>query len=159
LSERANQLAATFEQANADAIATIEKLGEADWQKTTPEGWTVAACAHHVSSSHEGIAQWVGAIANGVEIPSASLKDFEAPNAKHAAEYATCSKAEELAELREKGAAAAAFVRSLSDEQLERKAVAVTGMPPVSAAQLIEMVLIGHVKEHVGSIAKATTSA
>jgi hypothetical protein len=64
-----------------------------------------------------------------------------------------------LAELREKGTAAAAFVRSLSDEQLQRKAVALTGMPPVSAARLIEMVLIGHVREHVGSIAKATAAS
>jgi hypothetical protein len=35
MSERASELAKQLEQANAEAIATVEKLSETDWQKTT----------------------------------------------------------------------------------------------------------------------------
>jgi hypothetical protein len=94
-----------------------------------------------------------------VSIPATSLKDFEEPNAKHAKEYAGCSKAEVLEQLRTKGTEAAAMVRGLSDEQLDRSAVALQGMPAVSAAQMIERVLIGHVRSHLASIAGATGAA
>jgi hypothetical protein len=61
-----------------------------------------------------------------------------------------------LDEMRSHGAAAAAIVRGPSDEQLDRTTDAIPGMPPVSAAQLIEMALIGHVTDHVASIKQAT---
>jgi uncharacterized damage-inducible protein DinB len=156
LSERAEALARKFEQANDDAIATVDKLSDEQWQKTSQEGWTIAACAHHVSSSHEGIAQWIGGLANGVEIPPASLEDFKEPNAKHAAEFSGCSKAEVLDQLRTKGPAAAAAVRALSDAQLDRRTVVLKEMPPMSVQDVIEGVLIGHVVEHIGSVKAAT---
>jgi len=56
MGQRAEDLAKKFERANADAIATIEKLSDADWQKQTLEGWTVAACAHHISGGNAFIA-------------------------------------------------------------------------------------------------------
>lgn len=155
MSERAEALASKFEQANADAIATVEKLSDEQWRKTTTEGWTVAACAHHVSGSHEGISQWVGALASGVAVPPASMEDFAEPNAKHAAEYASCSKAEVLDQLRTKGAEAAAFVRTLSDEQLDRQVDVIKGMPKWRVQDVIERILIGHAVEHIGSVKAA----
>src|SRR5688572_11546322 len=119
MGQRAEDLAKKFEQANADAIATIEKLSDADWKKTTLEGWTVAACAHHISSSHEAIAGWVQGIGAGQAPPAMGLDDFHEPNAKHAREYANAAKADVLAQLKSGGAAAAATVRGLSDQALD----------------------------------------
>jgi len=61
-----------------------------------------------------------------------------------------------LAELKSGGAAAAATVRAMSDQQLDMTAVTFKGMPPFSAQQLAENVLIGHLVEHMESIKKAT---
>ena len=156
-SKRANQLPAKFEQANADAIATVERLSDADWQKITGEGWTVAACAHHVAAVHEGIAGFIKQFADGSAPPRpAGMEAVDESNVEHAREYADCSRAAVLAGLRSEGAAAAAIVRGFSDEQLDRSAVAVQDNPAVTTRQLIEMVLIGHVREHVESIKQTT---
>src|SRR5437879_4235664 len=100
VSERANQLAVLFEQANAEAIATVERLSDADWQQATGEGWTVAACAHHAAIVHEDIARFAGRFASGGEpAPQAtSMESIHESNATHAEAYAACSKAEVLAE-------------------------------------------------------------
>ena len=122
----------------------------------TGEGWTVAATAHHAAIVHEGIARFVAAVAEGTATPRSGMDTIDESNARHAQEYATCSKAEVLTELQAKGDAATAIVRGLSDEQLDRTTDAIPGMPPVSAARLVEMALIGHVREHVESIKQAT---
>jgi hypothetical protein len=76
-------------------------------------------------------------------------------NAKHAQEHAHCTKAETLA-LHKKGAAAAvAIVRGLDDASLDRTATVLTGMPPMSAEQAAEGILLNHVDEHLKSIRAA----
>ena len=75
-------------------------------------------------------------------------------NAKHAMEFANCTKDETLA-LHKKGAAAAASaVRGLSDAELDRSATVLTGMPAMTVQQMIEGILIHHVDDHLGSIRK-----
>jgi hypothetical protein len=73
VSERVNALAAKFEQANAEAIALVERLSDADWQKATDEGWTVAATAHHVAIVHGGIAGFVREVAIGTATPRSGM--------------------------------------------------------------------------------------
>jgi hypothetical protein len=72
-------------------------------------------------------------------------------NAEHAVQFANATKGETLALLRQNGAAAAATVRGLGDTHLDR----VGGSMGMTAAQVIERILIGHVVDHHGSIRKA----
>jgi hypothetical protein len=153
--ERANALAERFEQANADAIAIVGRLSDADWRQITDEGWTVAAAAHHIASVHPGIAAFVRAAGNGNARQRPDMGAVGESNARRAREYAACSRSEVIDELRAQGAAAAAIVRGLGDEQLDRTTDAIPGRAAVSAAQLIEMALIGHVREHLASITRA----
>jgi uncharacterized protein YndB with AHSA1/START domain len=155
VSERAAALAAKFEQANADAIETVERLSEAQWQLLTGEGWTVAATAHHAAIVHDGIAGFVREVANGTATPRTGMDAIDESNAKHAQEFAACDKSEVLETLHARGAAAAAIVRGLTDEQLDRQTDAIPGAPPMSAAQIIEIALIGHIAEHTRSIKQA----
>jgi hypothetical protein len=75
-------------------------------------------------------------------------------NAKHARDHASCTKAETL-ELHQKGAAAAAAgVRGLSDADLDRSGIVLTGAPAMTAQQVIEGILINHITSHLGSIRK-----
>jgi hypothetical protein len=77
-------------------------------------------------------------------------------NAQHAREQATCTKAETLDLLRRNGEAAARVVRDLDDARLDSSATIITGMPPMTAQQVTERILIGHVRGHLSTIRTAS---
>jgi hypothetical protein len=43
-------------------------------------------------------------------------------------------------------------VRGLSDAELAKTGTVFTGMPPMSAEEMVKRALLGHVDEHFGSI-------
>ena len=150
---RAESLAKKYEAKAAELAATIQKLSDADWKKvTTAEKWPVGVTAHHVAGAHEPISGIVKTVAAGQSIPNFTMAMLDESNAKHAREFAGCTKSDTLA-LHEKGVAAAAtVVRGLSDAELERSGTVLTGMPPMTTQQVVEGVLISHIGEHLGSI-------
>ena len=88
-------------------------------------------------------------------MPPFTMAMLDERNAKHAVEFANCTRAETLA-LHKKGVAtAAAAVRALSDAELDRSGSLLVGMPAMTAQQMIEGILINHVQEHLASIKKA----
>jgi len=152
---RAEALARQFETKAQEATTVFRSLGDADWKKTTgAEKWTVGVTAHHIASSHEGIAGIIKTIAAGQAMLHFTMEMLHEMNAKHAKEHAATTKTETLA-LHEKGAAAAAaIVRGLSDDQLAKTGTVLGGMPPMSVEQVITNILIHHVDDHLGSIRK-----
>ena len=144
-----------FEGKAEEAVALLEKLSDADWKKTTAaEKWTVAATAHHVARSYEPITGIIKAVAAGQALPPFTRQMLDEMNAQHAKEFAVCSKPETIA-LQKKGAAdAAAVVRGLSDAELAKTGTVFTGMPPMSAEDMVKGALLGHIDEHFGSIRK-----
>ena len=155
MSARAETLAKQFETKAAEMTSALEKLTDADWKKATAgEKWTVGVAAHHVANSHEGITGILKTVAGGKAMPPFTMAMLDEENAKHATEFANCTKDETLA-LHKKGAAsAAAAVRGLSDAELDRSATVLTGMPAMTVQQMIEGILIHHVDDHFGSIRK-----
>jgi DinB superfamily len=153
---RADMLAKQFEAKADELTDTIEALSEADWKKvTTAEKWSVGVTAHHVAGSHEPIAGMLKAVASGQTLPPFTMDMLNEGNAKHAKEFAGCTKAETLS-LQKKGVASASeTVRGLADADLDRTGTLLTGMPAMSVQQIIEGILINHIQEHLGSI-KAT---
>jgi hypothetical protein len=152
---RAEALADQFEQANQAVIDCILGDHNGDFSVPCPaEGWTAAALGAHIGMGHAGILDGlIKRAVNGEEIPPFSMSDFDEGNAKFASENAAIPHDEIVALLRDNGAAAATYLRSLSDEDLDRT----TNMPtmgdqPVTAQQLIEWVLIGHTQEHGQSL-------
>jgi hypothetical protein len=75
-------------------------------------------------------------------------------NAQHAQTFADCPKAETIALHKNGGAAAAAAVRGLSDAELAKTGAVFTGMPPMSAEDMVKGALLGHIDEHFSSIRK-----
>lgn len=150
---RADGLAKQFEAKAGELTSVIEKLSDADWKKmTAAEKWSVGVTAHHVAGAHEPISGMAKAVASGQTLPPFTMTMLDEMNAKHAKDFAGCTKAETLA-LHEKGVAgAAAIVRGLSDAELDRTGTLLTGMPVMTVQQIIEGVLINHVNEHLGSI-------
>src|SRR5712691_464678 len=144
-----------YETKVQETTAAIEKLSDADWKKVTAaEKWPVGVTAHHVAGGHEPISGIVKTIASGQSIPNFTPGMLDEMNAKHAKDFAGCTKAETLA-LHEKGVkAAAAVVRSLGDADLDKSGTVLTGIPAMTAQQAIEGILINHIDEHMGSIRK-----
>ena len=154
MSERARTLAHELEQANQALITTIEGLSDAQWRAKTPgDGRSVGVLAHHVASSHKSVAGLVGAIAHDQKVPTITMEMIHEGNAAHATQFANATKAETLALLRQNGAAAVASVRGLGDTELERTVTFPMGT--MTAAQVVERVLIGHANDHHGTIRKA----
>ena len=158
MSQQSQALASRFEQASHEMIATVERCSDAQWKtQTSGEKWSVGVVAHHVAQAHEAIAGFVKMIATGQPLPPLTMDMLHQMNAEHAKQFANCPKAETLALLRKNAAAATSTVRGLSDEQLDRSQP-VMGGPPMTAKQMVEQVLIGHLQEHYSSI-KATVGA
>jgi hypothetical protein len=156
---KADALAKQFEAKAQEAAAVLEKLSDADWKKVTEaEKWTVGVTAHHVAGAHEPIAMIVKTVASGQSIPNFTMDMLHEANAKHAKEHASCTKPDTIALHRKGAAAAAAVVRSLSDDQLGKSGTVLTGMPPMSAEQVVTNILINHIDDHFGSIRKTVGS-
>jgi hypothetical protein len=155
MGNRAAALAEQFEQAIADLSKAVEAYPDDHWHEVHgDEGWTVAATAHHVGFQWPLEKEYIVAAAEGAAPPAYSWDDINARNARHAEDFKACSKADVLGLLQKGSAEMAAYVRGLSDEQLDGKApLALAGGAEVSAQQLIEGgVLIDHVRSHTKSL-------
>jgi uncharacterized protein (TIGR03083 family) len=156
---KSEALAKQFETKVQEVTAVLERLSDADWKKTTAsEKWTVGVVAHHLAGAHEPIAGMVKTVAAGQSIPNFTLDMLHDMNAKHAKEHANATKADTIA-LHKKGAAAAvAVLRGLDDADLGKAGTVLTGVPPMSAEQVVNNILLNHIEEHLKSI-KATVGA
>src|SRR5512138_2033151 len=152
---RAEAFAKEFEAKVDEATATLENLSDADWKKTTAaEKWTIAATAHHVASSYEVITRIIKTIASGQPLPHFTRQMLDEMNAEHARTFAGCAKPETLALHKSGAAAAATAVRGLSDTELATTGTVFTGMPAMSAEEMVKGALLGHIDEHLDSIRK-----
>jgi len=158
MGERSATLAEQFEKAIAEFAETIEKIPDGQWgSKGGPEGWTIAGVAQHVSGQFPLEMEFITAAAEGKEMPAYSWDDINGRNEARAENNSAASKADVLRELREGSSSTAAYIRGLSDEQLDSKGkLALAGGAEVSVEQLIRGgVLIDHVRGHMKSILPA----
>jgi hypothetical protein len=156
---RGETLARQFEAKAQEATTAIEGLSDADWRKVTnAEQWPVGVVAHHIATAHAGLSGLVKLLADGKPGPGITMNILHELNAKHAREFASCTKTETVALLKANAAAAAATLRGIGDTDFDRSGTVLAGMPPVSAGQLAAGLLCTHIDEHLGSI-KATVGA
>ena len=156
---RSDALAGQFEQAVADFAKAVEGCSDAKWSAVcNAEGWTVAQTAQHVSGQFPLEMEFITASPEGKPLPGYSLDDINSKNDARAAKNGSVTRAGVLQELRDGAASTAAYIRTLSDEQLDTTGVlALAGGASVSTQQLIEGgVLIGHVTGHLESIRAAS---
>ncbi len=155
MSTRAEELASKLEQINQECIEAVASAQNGGLGAICPaEGWTAAALGAHIGFAHQGILEGlIKPAVEGREIPPFDLSAFDEPNAKFAAENAAMPQEQVIEVLREQGAKAVAYVRALSDDDLDRPTTLPTaGSAPATAHQVIEWVLIGHPAEHGKSL-------
>jgi hypothetical protein len=152
---KSEALARQFEAKSREALATLEQLGEADWTKVTEaEKWSVGVTSHHLASVLEPVSSMIRAVVAGQAPGNLTMALFDEMNARHAREFADCTRAETIALHRNGSATAAATIRGLSDAELATSGTVLKDMPPMSAEQLIAGALLGHIDQHYGSIRK-----
>lgn len=153
MAAKSEALAKQFEAKAQEVTGVLERLSDADWKKTTSsEKWTVGVVAHHMAGSHEGISNIIKALAVGQSMGNFTMEMLHDMNAKHAQEHAGASKAETIALHKKSAATASAVVRGLSDADLGKSGTVLSGMPPMSVEQVINMILLNHIEEHLKSI-------
>ncbi len=155
MGQRAEQLASKFEEAVKEFAEIIQNYPDDKWADARgPEGWPVAAIAQHVSGQFPLEMEFITAAAEGRDLPAYSWDDINGKNDSRAAANMNASKDAVLRELRDGAASTAAYVRGLSDEQLDRAGkLGLANGAEVTTQQLIEGgVLIDHVRGHMQSI-------
>jgi hypothetical protein len=83
-----------------------------------------------------------------------SLEMLDEMNARHAKDFANCTRAETIELHRTGTAVAAATIRGLSDEELAKSGTLLKGVPPMTAEQVSVSGLLNHIDDHFGSIRK-----
>ena len=149
---RGETFAKQFEAKVKEATAVIEKLSDADWKKVTAaEKWPVGVTAHHIASAHQGIGGIMKMLADGKPGPNMPMEGLHQMNAKHAQDFANCTKSETLELHKKNAAAAAALLRSIDDATFDKSSTVFSGTPAMSAGQMAG-ILSSHIDEHIGSI-------
>ncbi len=157
---RAADYATQFEAAQQEFIHLVESLTDEHWGRIgrnhpkrineEDEGRPVGVIAHHVAISGPFIIDRLQGMLAGR--PLAPV-DFRIGNALHAEEHAGVTRETVLDLLRTTQPQIAAAVRAMPDSQLDQSRDTPAG--PMSVAQRLERVLIGHLQGHQGSIKAA----
>lgn len=157
---RAESYARQFEIAQTEFTRLVESLTEEQWRRTgrnfpqrvndEDERRTVGVIAHHVAVSGPWIMDRIEGMLSGTQLTPVDMKSI---NAEHASGHAGVSRDEVVNLLRESLREIVGKVAAIPDDQLD--APRETPVGPMSAAQRLERVLIGHIKMHQGSIEAA----
>ena len=121
MTARANALAERLEKGSRALAEFASKLTDEEWQITVPhDGRKLGVTVHHVASMYALEMELAQAIAAGNPIIGVSWDAVADINGKHATENNGVMKQEALDLLKRTSSAAAAGIRALSDEQLDR---------------------------------------
>jgi len=155
---RAELLPDRIEEGAAGLAAFAEGLSEAEWH--TPASGSdrrsVGVVVHHVATVYPIEIDLARTIAGGRAVTDATWEALAKMNAKHAREHATVTKAAALELLRRNSRQAAAAVRALTDDELDRAApFSLSYAAPVTAQFVVEDHALRHSWHHLARIRTA----
>lgn len=157
MSQRSNALAERLEQ-GARALADFASaLTDAEWQTRGPKDRRkIGVVVHHVASMYPLEIQVAQTVAGGKPVVGVTWDAVHEINAGHAKEHESVSKAAALDLLRRNSAAAAAAIRALSDEELDRAApVSLNSDAPLTCQFVLEDHAVRHSYHHLAAIRSA----
>lgn len=164
MSQRTNArsalLAEQYEEAHDQFVRLLESLSDDQWHvagKNYPqridnedENRPVGVIAHHVATNGDWIMQRIQTMLAGGPLAPVNMREI---NAEQARTNANVSKEDVLRLMRASKPRIGNAVRAIPDNQVDVQRETPAG--PMSAAQRVERVLIGHMKQHQGSIEAA----
>jgi hypothetical protein len=161
MNRRANALAERLEQGAQALAALAAGLSDAQWQSRLPgDGRKVGVVVHHVATMYPLEVQLAQTLASGQPIAGVSWQAVHDINAKHAGEHDAVTKETALELLRRNSSEAAAAIRALSDDQLDRAApISLNADAPLTCQFFLEDHAVRHSYHHLARIRQALTSA
>jgi hypothetical protein len=156
-SRQAAALAERLEQGARALAAVAASLSDTEWQTRIPgDGRKVGVVVHHVATMYPLEIQLAQTLAAGNAIAGVTWQDVHAINASHAAEHDAVTKEAALDLLRRNSTAAAAAVRALSDEELQRAApISLNADAPLTCQFFIEDHAMRHSYHHLAKVRAA----
>jgi hypothetical protein len=157
MTRRSNALAERLELGALALEELASSLTTEEWSTRIPhDGRTIGVVIHHVASVYPieiGLAQ---TIAGGMPVTGVTPQDIDNMNAAHAKENAAVTKEAALDLLRQNSAAAAAAIRELSDEELDRATtVSLYSDAPLTSQFVVEDHAVRHSYHHLARIERA----
>jgi DinB superfamily len=157
MSTRTNALADRLEHGARELAAFASGLTPAEWQTRVPgDGRKVGVLVHHVATMYPLEIQLAQQLADGGPVSGVTWNAVHELNAAHAKEYDGVTKAAALELLERNSAAAAAAIRSLSDDQLDRAApVSLNSDAPLTCQFFLEDHAVRHSYHHLARVRSA----
>jgi hypothetical protein len=157
MNNRSEALATRLE-AGANALAKFAAtLAEEEWRTRVPkDGRKIGVVVHHVANMYPIEIQLAQLLAAGKPIADVTWDAVHAINSNHAKEQDAVSKEAALALLASNSAAAAAAIRALSDQELDRAAsVSLNSNAPLTCQFFLEDHAVRHSYHHLARIKAA----
>ena len=157
MNTRTERLARRLE-ANARALAEYAGgLSAEQWRTAMPhDGRTIGVIVHHVASIYPLEIELAKSIAEGKPMTGVTWDAVATLNAGHAQENKAVTKEAALALLKENSAAAAAAIRALSDEDLDRAVTqSLYGDAELTCQFFLEDHAVRHAIHHLSKIRAA----
>ena len=160
MNQRSEALAARLEAGAAALAAFAETLSDAQWDTRVPkDGRKIGVVVHHVASVYPIEIHLASLLADGQPVIGVTWDVVAAMNLDHAKENDAVSKEATLALLARNSAAAAAAIRALTDEQLDRAAsVSLNSAAPLTCQFMLEDHAVRHSYHHLAGIRAALTA-
>ncbi len=157
MSDRTEALARRLEQGADALIALAGGLTETEWNTRIPkDGRKIGVVVHHVSFMYPLEIQLAQVLAKGEAVTGVTSADVDAINAKHAKDQDGVTKEEALEAVRKNSIAAAAAIRALSDEELDRAApLSLNADAPLTTQFMLEDHAVRHSYHHLAKIKAA----
>ena len=157
MSKRSNALALRLEKGALALEAYANALSETDWQTSVPhDGRKIGAVVHHVATMYPLEIDLARTLAAGQPIEGITAEVVDHMNAAHAKEYDGVTKEQAVELLRRNSAAAAAAIRSLTDDDLDSAAtVSLNSNAPLTCQFILEDHAVRHSYHHLAKIRAA----
>jgi hypothetical protein len=154
---RANALAERLEQGAQALIALAGTLTDAQWQTRLPkDGRKIGVVVHHVASVYPIETHLAQVIAEGNAVTGVTMDGINEMNAGHARDNDATTRDEAVDLLRRNSAAAAAAIRALTDDMLDRAApVSLYADAPLTCQFVLEDHAVRHSYHHLARIRAA----
>jgi hypothetical protein len=154
MSKRSDALATRLED-GARALAELAStLSDAEWETRGPKDRRkIGVIVHHVASMYPIEIELAQRLAQGKPVSGVTWGDVHGINAAHARENDAVTKQEALDLLARNSAAAAAAIRAMSDEELDRaRPVSLNSDAPLTTQFMLEDHAVRHAYHHLAAI-------
>ena len=153
-SARANALAERLERGAQSLAILAASLTDAEWNTPIPhDGRAIGVVVHHVGTMYPLEIELAQVLASGQPVVGVTWANVHQMNAAHAREHVHVTVSEALLLLQKNSTLAAAAIRALGDEELDRAAPAsLYGNAPITCQFMLEDHAVRHSYHHLAKI-------